>query len=98
MLFWNKNGAEAPKKKGDREPVIKESAGPNRRVLMIYRRRASAGMALYALLTDQIQQVAIGLLYAGSGIFRMTDFFKNGLQQHAILILLFSKQRQKTQG
>lgn len=65
---------------------------------MIYRRRASVGMALYALLTDQIQQVAIGLLYAGSGIFRMTDFFKNGLQQHAILILLFSKQRQKTQG
>jgi hypothetical protein len=91
MLFWNKNGAEAPKKRVSREGGLKRALA---RTGDVIRRQYGVIRAV----ADQIQQVAIGLLYAGSGIFRMTDFFKNGLQQHAILILLFRKQRQKTQG
>ena len=55
-------------------------------------------MGLAALVADQIEQVTIGLLFSGPGFFRMAYFVKNCLQQHAIPILLFRKQRQKAQG
>jgi hypothetical protein len=42
-----------------------------------------------ALLRHQIHQAAVGLLQTKTGFIGATHFIENGLQEHAVLLLLF---------